>query len=573
MSTIEVNGRTVQADAGEMLLTVLRREGIYVPTLCHMEDMLPTGACRLCVVEVDGIPGLVPSCAFPVSEGQKIQTHSPRAVRARKTIIELLLANHPDDCLYCARNGECDLQDMSSELGVRQRRYSGAHWDPKLDLSSVSIVRDPAKCILCGRCVRVCEEVQSVAAIDFTGRGTDSRVAPAFGAGLNVSNCVDCGQCIRVCPTGALTEQSRFKNIFDAIHNPDKVVVVQHAPAVSVTIGEQFGLKTGTDAAGVLNATLRRLGFDYVFDTSFSADLTVLEEGSELLDRIKNGGTLPMFTSCCPAWVDFVELEYPDMIGHLSSCKSPQQMLGAVTKRWWSKKMGLEPEKIFMVSIMPCTAKKYESQLPEMMHEGLVDVDAVITTRELARIIRLRGLDLANMTPVEADNPFGERSSSGKLFGASGGVMEAAVRTAHFMVTGKELKMPRLQAVRGLDGIKEAKIDVGGIEVGVAAVSGLANARKLVEDIKAGRKDIHFIEFMACPGGCINGGGQPIRADHDAVKARMQALYNIDKDAPVRYAHDNEHLKKLYDEFLGEPLSERSHELLHTTYGRRQAEY
>ncbi len=573
VSMIEVNGRTVQADAGEMLLAVLRREGISVPTLCHMDGMLPTGACRLCVVEAEGVPGLVPSCAFPVRDGLKVQTHSPRAVQARKTIVELLLANHPDDCLYCARNGDCDLQDMSEELGVRQRRYSGGHWDPKVDLSSPAIVRDPAKCILCGRCVRVCEEVQSVAAIDFVGRGTGARVSPAFHAGLNVSNCVDCGQCIKVCPTGALTEQSRFKEIFDAIHNPEKVVVVQHAPAVSVTIGEQFGLKPGIDVAGVLNATLRRLGFDHVFDTSFSADLTVMEEASELVARLTGGGTLPMFTSCCPAWVDFLEQEYPDMLGHLSTCKSPQQMLGAVVKGWWAQQAGVDPANVFMVAVMPCTAKKYEAQLPNMLTDGDPDVDAVITTRELVRIIRMRGQNLAATEPEGADTPFRDRSSAGKMFGASGGVMEAAVRTAHFLATGRDLDMPRLQAVRGLDGVKEARIDVGGTSLGVAAVSGLGNARRLIEEIRAGRSDVQFVEVMACPGGCINGGGQPIRCDKDAVRSRMKALYGIDRDAKLRCAHHNEQVKRLYDEFLGKPLGERSHHLLHTTYVARRADY
>jgi NADH-quinone oxidoreductase subunit G/NADP-reducing hydrogenase subunit HndD len=570
---IQVNGRQVEANPGEMLLSALRRNGVQVPTLCHMEGRLPSGACRLCVVDVEGMSGLVPSCAFPAREGMKVQTHSPRAVRARKTIIELLLAAHPDDCLYCPRAGNCDLQRMAEELGVRQRRYTGEKNDWHVDSSSPSIVRDPAKCILCGRCVRVCEEIQGVSAIDFVGRGAQTRVAPAFDQGLNVSSCVDCGQCILSCPTGALTEQSHFKDIFDAIENPEKVVVVQHAPAVSVTLGELFGVKPGTDLAGLMTAALRRLGFDHVFDTSFAADLTVMEEASELVGRIREGGALPLFTSCCPAWVDFVGQEFPDLLGQVSTCKSPQQMLGAVAKSWFAGNQGVDPGNIYSVAVMPCTAKKFEATLPAMVSEGQPDVDAVITTRELARIIRMRGIDLRTLEPETADTPFGTRSSAGKLFGATGGVMEAAIRTAHHMVTGRELDNLKVREVRGLDGVKEGRVMLGDLEVGVAVVSGLANARRLVQEIRAGRSDLHFIEVMACPGGCIQGGGQPIGADMEAVKARMQALYAIDRDAELRTAHGNPDVRRLYDEFLGRPLCGRSHDLLHTTHGRRQIEW
>jgi len=573
MIKIQVNNREIDANPGEMLLESLNRAGIKVPTLCYMKDLFPTGACRMCVVEAEGVPGLVPSCAFPVREGLKIQTHSERAVRARKTILELLLSNHPDDCLYCSRNGECHLQNLSEELGVRQRRYTGLKSNHKPDTSSPSIVREPNKCILCGKCVRTCEEIQGVAAIDFVGRGSKTTVSPAFNRGLNVSSCVDCGQCILACPTGALTEKSKFKEIFAAIDDPKKFVVVQHAPAVSVTIGELFGINPGVDVAGVMNAALRRLGFDRVFDTSFSADLTIMEEASELFHRVKTGGKLPLFTSCCPAWIDFMEQNYPDMLDNLSSCKSPQQMLGAVIKSFYAEKQGLKPEDIYVVSVMPCTAKKYEAQLPTHSKEGYPDVDAVITTRELARIIKMRGLHLESMEPEDSDTTFGERSSAGKLFGATGGVMEAAIRTAHYLGTGGELDDLKVKAVRGLDGVKEAHVKIGDLEIGVAVAHTLGNARKLVEEIRNGRSDLHFIEIMACPGGCVGGGGQPIGTDVEAVKVRMKALYAIDKDDELRVSHKNKQVQRLYDEYLGEPLGEKSHHLLHTEYSKREVDF
>jgi NADH-quinone oxidoreductase subunit G/NADP-reducing hydrogenase subunit HndD len=569
MAAIEINGRIAEATEGETILTVLRRIGVRVPTLCHIDGLTPTGACRLCVVEVEGMPGLVPSCAYPVRDGMKVQTHSPRAVRARKTIIELLLADHPDDCLYCERNGCCQLQDLAEELGVRKRRYAGGHRRANLDISSPSIVRNPEKCILCGRCVRVCEEVQAVSAIDFVGRGCRTQVAPPFGEGINVSSCINCGQCIVACPTGALREQSDIKKVSDALSNPALTVVVQHAPSVSVTIGEEFGLKPGTDAVGVLTTALRRLGFKYVFDTGFSADLTIMEEGSELIHRIKHGGKLPMFTSCSPGWVKFVETFYPDLMGNVSSCKSPQQMMGAIIKTFFAEREKIDPKKIFSVSIMPCTAKKFEAGRPEMGRDGLADIDAVLTTRELARLIRLRGLDLNTLESDEADTPFGERTTAGKIFGASGGVMEAALRSAYYLLTGAEMEDLNIKNVRGFDGIKEARLNINGIDVGVAVVSGLGNARKLLDEIRAGRDDLHFIEVMTCPGGCINGGGQPLKVDQEAVKARMRALYKIDREEALRTSHSNASIKRLYDEFLGEPLGEKSHHLLHTHYVER----
>lgn len=567
---IKVDNKILQARKGEMLLAVLRRSGIRVPTLCHMADRFPTGACRMCVVEVDGQRKLLPSCATAVSEGMTVQTHSPRVLRARKTIVELLLANHPDDCLYCVRNRSCELQGLCEELGVRERRYAGEQSRHKIDSSSASLIRDPAKCILCGRCVRVCEEVQGVSAIDFIGRGSRARVGTAFDQGLNVSSCIHCGQCILVCPTGALREQSHIKEVLNAINDPEMFVVVQHAPSVSVTLGEELRLSPGKDLSGLLTAALRRLGFDRVFDTGFAADLTVMEEASELVARIQGGGPLPMMTSCSPGWVKFVEEFYPEFIPNLSTCKSPQQMMGAVIKNYFAAQQGLEAPKVFSVAIMPCTAKKFECQRPEMREGGLADVDAVLTTRELARVLQMKGLDLAAMHPEGADTPFGERSTAGKLFGAAGGVMEAALRTAHWIVTGRELGAMEMKELRGFKGVKQARVLLGEKELGVAAVSGLANARQVLEELRGGRQDLHVIEVMTCPGGCIAGGGQPGGADAEKVRMRMKALYRIDHEESMRTAHANAAVQRLYREFMVRPNSAKSHQFLHTKYGKRE---
>ncbi len=570
MIDIEVNGKTIQAQDGDTILTALQREGIRIPTLCHMKGLLPSGACRICVVDVEGFNTLVPGCSYPVTPGMKIKTHSPRAVNARRTIVELLLANHPDDCLYCERNNSCELRLLAAEYDVKQRRYTGDRTRHDLDISNPSIVRDPEKCILCGKCVRVCEEVQSVAAIDFVDRGSQSTVGCAFDEGLNVSSCVNCGQCVVVCPTGALREKNNLDAVVEALNDPEKTVVVQHAPAISVTIAEEFGLPAGQDASGTMTAALRKLGFDRVFDTAFSADLTIMEEASELVHRITNKGVLPMMTSCSPGWIKFVETFYPEFMPNLSTCKSPQQMLGAVLKHIYPKTENLAPENVFSVSVMPCTAKKFEVNRPEMGEEGIADIDVVITTRELSKLIKQYGLDLKNMSPEPPDMPFGSRSTAGKLFAATGGVMEAAIRTGHYMITGKEMEDLKIEHLRGLEGIKEAKVKVGELELGVAVVSGLGNARKLLDQIKDGRDDIHFIEVMTCPGGCINGGGQPIGSDLDAVRARMKALYNIDSTETVRTSHTNPHVKDLYDKHLGKPLGETSHHLLHTSYEKRE---
>ncbi len=570
MFTLEVNGRNVEARNGETLLDVLNRAGVKVPTLCHMKELFPSGACRICSVEVEGFNTLVPSCAYPAQEGMVIKTNSPRVVRARKTIIELLLANHVDDCLYCVRNGDCELQKLAAIYGVRERRFPARAEKRPIDISSPSIVRDQNKCILCGKCVRTCEEIMGVAAIDFVHRGSKTIVAPAFEANLNVSSCINCGQCVLVCPTGALRERSFLKEVSDALQNPDKFVVVQHAPAVSVTIAEEFGLKPGTDVDRLLVNALRRLGFDRVFDTAFSADLTIMEEASELVDRLQNGGPLPMLTSCSPGWIKFVEQFYPQFLPHLSTCKSPQQMMGAVIKNIFAREQNLDPANIFSVAIMPCTAKKFEAGRPEFSTNGYADVDAVLTTRELARLIRMYGIEFDSLEPQEPDLPFGKRSTAGKLFGGTGGVMEAALRTACFLLTGHEPKNFVFEEVRGLQGIRQAKVKIGDLELGVAVANGIKNAKVLLEQIQAGRNDLHFIEVMTCPGGCVGGGGQPYQTDVQRVGQRLQALYRIDQQEPLRASHRNPLVQKLYSQYLQRPLSAQSHALLHTHYTKRE---
>ncbi|MBM3317553.1 MAG: iron hydrogenase small subunit [Candidatus Eisenbacteria bacterium] len=569
MMTIEANGQTIKAKKGETILQALTRAGIRVPTLCYIDGLLPSGSCRMCVVEVEGMPSLVPSCSYPVAEGMKIRTATPEILQVRKTIVELLLSNHPDDCLYCVRGGNCELQQLARTHGVTQRLFVGERTRREKDISSPSIIRDPDKCILCGKCVRVCEEIQSVSAIDFVQRGSRAFIGTAYDRGMNVSTCINCGQCILVCPTGALSEHSYIDDVLGAIANPGLIVVAQHAPAVSVSLAEEFNLKPGTDIDGKMVAAMRRAGFDRVFDTSFTADLTIMEEGSELVQRITAGGVLPMFTSCSPGWIKFVEHFYPEYMPNLSTCKSPQQMMGALAKTFFAEREKLDPRKIVSVSIMPCTAKKFECSRPEMGRDYEPDVDYVLTTRELATLFRITGIDPSAVEPEAADTPFGERSSAGKLFGASGGVMEAAVRSAYYLITGGEMKEYKIQELRGMKGSKELRVKIGELDLGAAVVSGLGQARRLMEELRAGRNDLHFIEVMTCPGGCINGGGQPIGADPEAVKARMNALYQIDRDAPLRASHSNPWVNRLYEEYLGAPLGHRSHELLHTHYQQR----
>ncbi|NLJ82978.1 MAG: 4Fe-4S binding protein [Bacteroidales bacterium] len=566
---IEVNGKILEAFEGETILTALKRNGINVPTLCHMKDFIPSGACRICVVELLDTNKLVSSCSFPVSNGMKILTNSPRVIEARKTIIELLLSNHPDDCLYCIRNNNCELQSLSKEYHVIERRISGKKNSYSLDHSSTSIVRDPEKCILCGRCVRVCEEVMGVSCINYINRGSKSVIGTTMNKGLNTSSCVNCGQCIMVCPTGALTEKNQTELVQHSLQLTDKVPVIQYAPSISVSIAEEFGMEPGTDINGLLNAALRKMGFKYVFDTTFTADLTIMEEAEELIDRITTNKPLPMFTSCCPGWIKYAEEFAPEFLDNLSTCKSPQQMMGAVIKTYFAEQVNLKPEDILSVSIMPCTAKKFEMQRDTMGRDGYKDVDIAITTRELIELIYLHGIDMKKIEPEITDSPLGARTSAGKIFGASGGVMEAAIRTAYKRLTGEELADFKIHALRGFAGRKETRFKINDLEVGVAVVNGLANAAKLIDEIRNGRDDLHFIEVMACPGGCIGGGGQRIGVNWEVVVARMESLYEIDDRESIKVSHKNPEVIELYDKFLKKPLSDKSHELLHTTYQKR----
>jgi len=566
---IAINGQEISAEKGSTVLQAAKAGGINIPTLCYLANASVTGACRICVVEVEGARNLVPACAFPIAEGMKIQTHSPRVVDARKTIIELLLANHPQDCLKCDRNGNCQLQSLAEEYGIREIRFKGKIRHNLPDLSSSAIERDPDKCILCGRCVKVCEEVQCVNAIDFTKRGFETIIAPAFNQSLQDTVCINCGQCIMVCPTGALREKSAIKKVNEAINNAKKFVVVQTAPAIRVTIGEAMGMDAGAISTGKMVTGLRKLGFDKVFDTNLAADLTIMEEGSELVDRIKKGGPLPLMTSCSPGWIKFVEHFYPQLIPNLSTCKSPHEMLGAVIKSYYAKKMGLNPEDIYVVSIMPCTAKKFESERPELCSNDMCDVDAVLTTRELVKMLKTSGIDFAHLEETDFDSPLGTSTGAADIFASSGGVMEAALRSGYYLITGEELKDINFTAVRGIEGLKEAVIPIGDLKVKIAVANSLGMAKKLMDKIIKGEADYHFIEVMTCPGGCIAGGGQPLNTDPARILARLKSIYAIDANKKLRQSHHNPDVQTLYKEFFNKPLSDISHRYLHTHYKAR----
>ncbi len=570
--SLTIDDIKLEVEAGTTVLQAAKQVGISIPTLCVSEEIdHKPGACRVCVVEIEGGRSLAASCVMPVAEGMVVRTNTNRVREARRMNVELMLANHPTECNLCIRNGNCNLQSVAEQVGLREIRFNYPDFKHEIDDSSPSIVRDPDKCIKCYRCVTVCEQVQSVSALSASFRGDGVKIGTAFDLPLNEVACSMCGQCVVACPVGALHEKDDTKGVWDAINDPDKIVMVQEAPAIRVALGEEFGMPAGSLVTGKMIGALRKLGFDKVFDTNFAADLTIMEEGSELLQRVKEGGKLPMITSCSPGWIKFCEHFYPEQLDHLSSCKSPHQMLGALIKSYYAEKQGIDPKKIVTVSIMPCTAKKYESQRPEMGKDELKDVDFVLTTRELARMIKEAGIDFVNLEDADYDNPLGEYSGAGTIFGSTGGVMEAALRTVYAVVTGEELENLDILPVRGLEGVKEATIPVGELgDVKVAVAHGLGNARKLMEQIKAGECDYHFIEVMACPGGCISGGGQPIPTTNEIRQLRAGALYTDDaKVQKIRQSHQNESVKKLYDEYLGEPLGHKSHDLLHTHYTPR----
>ncbi|MCI6974515.1 MAG: NADH-dependent [FeFe] hydrogenase, group A6 [Oscillospiraceae bacterium] len=574
MVNIKINNMPLSVPKGISILEAARMAGIEIPTLCYLKKINEIGACRICMVEVKGARSLVTACVYPVNEGMEIFTNTERVRKSRKMTLELILSTHDRKCLSCVRSGTCELQQLCKEFGVDDEgRFDGANPVHEYDDSAIHMIRDNGKCILCRRCVAACQ-AQHISVIGANARGFDTHIGSAFERPLDSVACVSCGQCIVNCPTGAIYEKDDTAKVLEAINDPEKFVVVHTAPSIRVTLGECFGMHIGTNVQGKMVAALRRLGFDKVFDTDFGADLTIVEEANEFLGRVQNGGVLPMITSCSPGWIKYCEHYYPDMLDHLSTCKSPQQMSGAIIKTWYAEKMGIDPKDIVVVGIMPCTAKKFETKRDDQAASGYPDVDYSLTTRELGRMIESAGIYFKHLPDEEFDNPLGDSTGAAVIFGATGGVMEAALRTAVEKLSGEELKSLDFTEVRGTDGIKEASYTVNGMEIKVCVVSGLANANTIMEKVKNGTADYHFIEIMGCPGGCVNGGGQPIQ--HAVVRnfvdlraRRAAALYEADKDMPLRKSHESEAVKRLYAEFLGEPGSHKAHEVLHTSYVAR----
>ncbi|PLX30940.1 MAG: ferredoxin [Clostridiales bacterium] len=572
--TLTINGIQVQAPKDYTILKAAREIGIHIPTLCYLEGVNEIGACRVCVVEVERARALLTACTTPVAEGMVVKTNSKRVREARKMVVELILANHNRECLVCDRNGSCELQKLTEELGIKEVSYEGVKRTPTIDDFSPSIVRDTSKCILCGRCIATCKNVQEIGILEFTNRGFNTEVSPAFNSSMTEMPCIYCGQCVNACPVAALREKSSIDDVWEAIDNPDLHVIVQSAPAVRAALGECFDNPIGTNVTGKMATALHMMGFDKVFDTNFAADLTILEEGTELLGRIKNGGVLPMITSCSPGWINFAELNYPELLPHLSSCKSPHQMFGAIMKTHYAKMNNIDPKKIYVVSVMPCTAKKYECKREEMGRDGYLDVDTVITTRELGKMIKQASIDFNELAEGKFDEYYGDYSGAAVIFGATGGVMEAALRTVADVLTGKDLEAIEYKAVRGEERIREAEVQIGDLTVKAAVTHSAAGARKIMEMIKAGEADYHFIEIMGCDGGCVNGGGQPHvsatnRVGIDIRLERAKALYSEDESLEIRKSHKNPSITRLYEEFLGEPNSHVAHEVLHTHYAGR----
>ena len=572
---ITIDGKSIKTEQGKTVLEAARENGIDIPTLCFLKDINEVGDCRVCLVQIEGRRGFATSCIQKVEEGMVIHTNTEEVLEARKVVLDLIISNHKVDCLTCVRNGNCELQQLAKQFNMTEIEFAGVRNEHEIDDLSPSIVRDFSKCILCRRCVATCKKVQGVGAIDTINRGFESCVSTVENKSLNDVNCTFCGQCIQNCPTGALREKDSTGEVWRKLRDPETYVIVQTAPAVRTALGEEFGMPVGTNVTGKMVTSLNKLGFDKVFDTNTGADITIMEEANEFIGRVQENGVLPMITSCSPGWVRYIEMNYPELLPHVSSCKSPHEMFGALLKTYYAKKEGLDPSKIFVVSVMPCIAKKFERQRTEMQNDGLFDVDAVITTRELARMIKQANIDFVSLEDSEFDSPMGEATGAAAIFGTTGGVMEAALRTAQDTLTGEDLKEINFEAVRGGEGIKRATVEIAGKEIKVVAASGLKNAQKILEEIKSGKADYQFVEIMACPGGCIMGGGQPIktskeRMEKDIRKLRADCLYSIDEKSTIRKSHENPVVKKIYEEFLEKPGSYRAHKLLHTKYQERE---